>query len=541
MNALHLQSGPLSSVGAVTLQTAYDNSGVAQPKIALVPATGPVTIRDAAAPIGDVFILENNAGVDFLNVDPLQMNFGVATQRLFEATNIIGGYGGFVFYPDDFTATSLVVQDAFQWTSTLTSAVPGGAPLGNDFAPNFVNWRGEVILTEQGGLFNTQSLFSQGTTITCQGANTGPIYTMINQPVLRTGSAGGSRTGSQQNAVRSQLRVGPNIAGNFALTSHETFFAFCSVDGTVGTASIGTVNYFAAKAPGLIAGGTIGALTLYDLPAIPAAGITTLIGIRSAMSAGTFLSHTGTAPADFTNAAFRMGFVDNAGIELGTGNDVLLNVTAANELEFAFAAFADDIRFSNPSNGRFLIQGNAGIAATGDEFNLACRAFTLGAQTGAIGNGVGQFVAGTRTTQIGGEWSDFLLTQAAALTVNIAGMNVFGWTVNAPSITLSGAGTVGQAGVLNIGGNVNQGSVDRFGVRILSNPTGGSGINAALWVTAGLSRFDGRVDINRPIALGGGAAATLGTIGGAGPTAAAQAQWVEIDIAGVAHWIPAWT
>jgi len=42
-------------------------------------------------------------------------------------------------------------------------------------------------------------------------------------------------------------------------------------------------------------------------------------------------------------------------------------------------------------------------------------------------------------------------------------------------------------------------------------------------------------------ALGGGAAATLGTIGGAGPTAAAQATWVPVQIAGVVHWIPAWT
>ena len=77
--------------------------------------------------------------------------------------------------------------------------------------------------------------------------------------------------------------------------------------------------------------------------------------------------------------------------------------------------------------------------------------------------------------------------------------------------------------------------------RIISNPSGGGGVNAALWVTAGASRFDGRVDINNGIALGGGATATLGTIGGSGPTAAAQAQWVEIDIGGTAHWIPVWT
>jgi hypothetical protein len=42
-------------------------------------------------------------------------------------------------------------------------------------------------------------------------------------------------------------------------------------------------------------------------------------------------------------------------------------------------------------------------------------------------------------------------------------------------------------------------------------------------------------------ALGGGAAATLGTIGGTGPTAAGQALWIECEVGGVTHWIPAWT
>lgn len=60
-------------------------------------------------------------------------------------------------------------------------------------------------------------------------------------------------------------------------------------------------------------------------------------------------------------------------------------------------------------------------------------------------------------------------------------------------------------------------------------------------VVSGDFRVDTRLDINNGIALGGGASATLGTIGGTGPTAAAQAQWVEIDVGGVAHWIPVWT
>ena len=42
-------------------------------------------------------------------------------------------------------------------------------------------------------------------------------------------------------------------------------------------------------------------------------------------------------------------------------------------------------------------------------------------------------------------------------------------------------------------------------------------------------------------ALGGGAAPTLGTIGGAGPATAAQANWVKINCAdGVVRWVPAW-
>lgn len=41
-------------------------------------------------------------------------------------------------------------------------------------------------------------------------------------------------------------------------------------------------------------------------------------------------------------------------------------------------------------------------------------------------------------------------------------------------------------------------------------------------------------------ALGGGAPATLGTIGGTGPTAAAQLEWLRVESGGVTRWIPAW-
>jgi hypothetical protein len=55
-----------------------------------------------------------------------------------------------------------------------------------------------------------------------------------------------------------------------------------------------------------------------------------------------------------------------------------------------------------------------------------------------------------------------------------------------------------------------------------------------------LTPVGGDIRFNRPlIALGGGAAATLGTIGGAGPTTAAQHAWMRfLDDAGNAKWVP---
>jgi hypothetical protein len=42
------------------------------------------------------------------------------------------------------------------------------------------------------------------------------------------------------------------------------------------------------------------------------------------------------------------------------------------------------------------------------------------------------------------------------------------------------------------------------------------------------------------IAVGGGAAGTLGTIGGSGPTAASMSGWEKIIIGGNTRFIPVW-
>lgn len=538
---LHQNDGAgwsIPGAGLTTLQDAYDNSAGVNPMIELLAASGAFTIRDGVVPLADMFELQNNAGVDFFQLDATSMDYGLNGNREFEFLIDATGRGGIRFMPDGRTQTTVAaISAAITWDSLVISNVPGGAPFGNDSAPAAIAWVGEVRFDDPPSVFATSLLFNQATLISCNGVNVGPVYTMVNQPRVRN-IAAGSRTMSQANAVRSQMAVGPNTAGNMTLTSHEPFFATVQVDATVGTASVTTCNYFAPKAPTLTAGGTIGTLNCFDIPDIPAAGITTLRGINSAMNSGDFINHTGTAESNFGGPINLTNDFPNGVLRMGASNDYSQGWVATGEFyQQVGTPFVTQWRWSAPATGRLLMQGTGAVL---DELNINVNRFSMGAQSGAVGNQVGVFVAGARTTQVAGEWSDFLLTQAANLTVDDAMGGVFGWTINAPSMTL-GTGSVTTAGALNIGGNVNQGSVNRFGVRILSNPSGGSGVNAALWVTAGLTRLDGRLDINNGQALGGGGTALLGTVGGTGPTGTAQAQWVEIDIGGVAHWIPVWT
>ncbi|MHB8511478.1 MAG: hypothetical protein ACYDCC_04805 [Actinomycetota bacterium] len=63
---------------------------------------------------------------------------------------------------------------------------------------------------------------------------------------------------------------------------------------------------------------------------------------------------------------------------------------------------------------------------------------------------------------------------------------------------------------------------------------------------AGVSLFrvvsDGFVDYGQAgVALGGGAAATLATIGGSGPTGSTQSGWLQIRVGGAIRFIPVWT
>lgn len=327
------------------------------------------------------------------------------------------------------------------------------------------------------------------------------------------------------------------VTNQTAISCRPTFSTI-----NLATASLGTIRGVHQQNPGVAlfqpqAGvETMVANVAVDVDNIAFGGNVTKAAVRSAQAAATnafFLLQTGTAQSRLLGQLTFL--VDTIGITFGISSDVQMGwAGASNEWFMQFNALVNQYRIGNPSAGRFLFDS----PIADHEFNFNCNRFSLGAQTGAVGNQIGVFVAPAVTHTIAGDFSQFLMTSAGNITVDANG-DIFGWTINAPGIT-AGTGTVVTAAALNVGGNPGVATTNRVGLRIISNPSGGSGVNAALWVTAGLSRFDGRVDINNGVALGGGAAATLGTIGGVGPTAAAQAQWVEIDIGGTAHWIPAW-
>ena len=251
-----------------------------------------------------------------------------------------------------------------------------------------------------------------------------------------------------------------------------------------------------------------------------------------------FLRNLGGAQSVFDgpiimNAAITMNDLEEIRFGTSTSTDVallrsagdVLRMIGAEALEWDFNAAPNSIR----------VTSSTGASLNIDTLEVA---FGPGVTADGTNNWVFAFAPGLRSTNLAGDYSEVLFTSSTAISVAHAITNFATWTVNAPSIVIAGGSIVNAANVL-IQTNMNQGT-NRYGLLITSSPSGGT-LNYALRCTLGDARFDGRVDVNNPIALGGGAAATLGTIGGGGPTAAAQAQWVEIDIGGTAHWIAVWT
>jgi hypothetical protein len=95
------------------------------------------------------------------------------------------------------------------------------------------------------------------------------------------------------------------------------------------------------------------------------------------------------------------------------------------------------------------------------------------------------------------------------------------FVVSAPTYAFVGASTITTAATLYVSGA----------------PIAGA--NATI-TTAHAAWFGAKIRVDAAVALGGGGAPTFGTIGGTGPAAAAQNEWIEIHTQNGKRFVPAW-
>lgn len=175
-------------------------------------------------------------------------------------------------------------------------------------------------------------------------------------------------------------------------------------------------------------------------------------------------------------------------------------------------------------DGTFTAGGNLGVSgvgphaiggATAADVQLFLRG-SFAPSTSALGADIGLFVGQTVTAQANRDsasvWIEGTLAEAGSGTHPIFAS----LRVKQPTITGGAAALTNAATVYIVGG-----------------PIGGTN-NYALWVDDGVVRLD------TAVALGGGSAPTLGTIGGSGPATAGQNEWIRINTQNGIRFVPAW-
>jgi len=125
--------------------------------------------------------------------------------------------------------------------------------------------------------------------------------------------------------------------------------------------------------------------------------------------------------------------------------------------------------------------------------------------------------AQTLSTEINGFSFDTFTRQWATGAIT----NQREFAVNAPTYAFVGASTITTAATLYVSGA----------------PIAGA--NATI-TNSHAAIFGARIRVDSAAALGGGAAPTVGTIGGSGPATAAQNEWIEIWTQNGKRFVPAW-
>lgn len=308
------------------------------------------------------------------------------------------------------------------------------------------------------------------------GASHNPLAPLIVNAGPRVNNGfSGSRTASSVAAVNFAPTVSTSLSGATMNVTNMTGITvapkYTGVSGSF--INFGTIRGVHCQVPGVALFGSAAAtesMTAYyglDVDNIGAFGGTAIVAaVHSSIVPNTnqfFLLNTGNAISDF--GAGHIYFDDGAGPAYGgtgvSGFDVWQNWNASGYFRTYFQANADSLRWSNPGSDRFLFDNDGGN--TTGEYNFNCAKFSMGAQTGGVGNGVGTFVTPTRATGVNGGWADFNLTQGGNLTIDHLMSDVTAWNINALALTIGTGSITGHVSGLTIGmTTANLGGADTF-------------------------------------------------------------------------------
>ncbi len=442
--------------GLTTLQNAYDNSLGANPMILLDAVPTPISIRASVS--GAVFEVEDVGAANTMfqiDADPdlITMRTGVTIADAF----INGG-----------AAVSLTLADTY----TQTGAFIGGGILSNGTVTTGVSttWIWALLQESKRYQININPAFAAFTLFNALAtiANLGNFNLVqaiiLNNGVAHARTTAGTSTTAQNIGLSHSPQTRAEVAG--AVMTKTTGDQGVTSRPTYSTVAGSTVNFGTTRglwvrdiAVALFQPGAgtenVTAHVAVEVDALVTGGNITKRALRSALTAASntlMIENTGGAASDF--GAGSLHFDDNANVNFGNTVAAPDVSTAWNSVlsswQFAFALNASQLQWSNPATNRFLFD-NSGDSTDG-EYNFNCARFSLGAQTGAVGNQVGVFVTPARTITVAGDWADFLLTQANSLTVNALAMGrVSAWVINPVSYAAS-TGSVANADTLTVGG-----------------------------------------------------------------------------------------
>lgn len=445
---------PGSGAGQTTLQGAYDNSMGADPQILLDNVPTPISIEAAVSgAVLEIRDVGNNSIMFEVDADPdlIVARTGITVEDAF----LNGAATSYLTFADTFTTGggylggcilsngTVTYDNSFFIWALLQESKTYAAAAGPGFAA-FTLFNALCSIQNSGNFDLVQALILNNGVVhnrtTAGTSNTTQTVGLSNSPQTRASVAGAimTKTGGDSGVVhRPTFSTVGGSTVNFG-TSRGLWHRDIAVALFQPSAGVENVTAnIAVEVDALVTGGNI-----------------TKRALRSALTAATntlMIENTGGAASDF--GAGGIHFDDGAPVQFGgaafNAQDASIFWSPSNYLSMFFTANNDDLRFTNPAAGRFLINnidGNAG------EYNFNCGRFSFGDSTGAVGNQVGNFVTPARTITVAGEWADFLLTQGGNLTVNGNSMSrVSAWVINGISYA-SSTGTVTNADTLTVGG-----------------------------------------------------------------------------------------